>query len=145
MHSNINPIVSEVTNFKALQGFVTENEGCLVELTKRYYITLGNDLGFKCEAPFKTEINGCSIELDIAWFDESNLEVAFEFEFGTVDEMLAGIAKLMIVNPELAVLITSSKARIASIEKIANVIKELFPYSENFLIIDLAEEQYSIL
>mgnify|MGYP000554200922 CR=1 FL=1 len=145
MPSNISPIVSEVTNFKALQEFVMENEGSLVELTKRYYITLGNDLGFKCEVPFKTEINGCGIELDIAWFDESNLEVAFEFEFGTIDEMLAGIAKLTLVNPEIAVLITSSKARIASLDKIASIIKSLAPYGENFLIIDLAEERYSIL
>jgi hypothetical protein len=145
MSPNISPIVSEVTNFRALQEFVMENEGSLVELTKRYYITLGNDLGFKCEVPFSTEVNGCNVELDIAWLDESNLEVAFEFEFGTIDEMLAGIAKLTLINPELAVLITSAKARIANLDKIASIIKELSPYSENFLIVDLAEERYLLL
>jgi len=141
----MDPIVNELINFRDLQTFVTENEGSLIELTKRYYAMLGNDLGFKCESPFNATINGCSFGLDIAWFDETNLEVAFEFEFGNLEELLAGIAKLILSNANHSVLVTSSKARIADLNSIVDLAGRLSPYAQNLLIMDLSEERYVLL
>ncbi len=137
------PLINELIDFKSLQDFVTANEGNLIELTKEYYSMLGSDLGFKVKR--NAELSFESVQLgsfDLAWFDDSSIAVLFEFEFGSKDEFLAAIAKLILARPELAVLITSSRAKIFSLEELKCIILELTAGTQRFLIIDLTKEQY---
>ena len=143
MRAEENPLVKELTDFKSLQDFVTANEGNLIDLTMGYYTMLGNDLGFRVKRMRLCQFENISLgSADLAWFDDETLAVLFEFEFGSREEMLAAVAKLLLSKPELAVLITSSRARIFSLEELKHILSELSFGMQQFLVIDLTKEQY---
>lgn len=143
MHTEENPLVKELTDFKSLQDFVTANEGNLIDLTLEYYTMLGNDLGFRVKRMHLCEFENIPLgNAELAWFDNDALAVLFEFEFGSKEEMLAAIVKLLLSKPELAVLITSSRARIFSLEELKHIIGELSLGVQQFLVIDLTKEQH---
>lgn len=146
MSDGISPLIQELTDFASLQDFVTENEGNLIELSKTYYCALGTDLGFETYAPYAFEQDEFCFELDIAWLSGSAIEVAFEFEFGNIEEMLAGLSKLLLADSELSVLVISSRAKAFSISTVVEIAKKLQKKpSSNLLIIDLANETYELI
>jgi len=145
MPKGIAPLIRELTDFVSLQNFITENEGNLIELSKHYYCTLGTDLGFETYAPYALEQEDFSFELDIAWLIGQAIEVAFEFEFGNIEELFAGLSKLFLASPELSVLVISSKAKGLSLESVAELAEKYRKFSDNLLIIDLAKESYVLI
>ena len=129
-------LIKAITDFKAMQKFVEENEGTLIELVKKYYYNLGEEFGFESVFDYETNNNLC---ISLVWIDANEVFVAFEFAFGNNEEALAKIAKLALLNAELAVLISSSKALSIDMKFISNAARKLF--SGRLILMDIAEER----
>ncbi len=142
-------IVREITSFGALQKFVDGRKDDLnfFECIKQYFFELGKSLNYDCKKDSSVLQKGINFSaVDVVWASSEKICAAFEIEFGNKDEMLAGIWKLIELEPQYAVLITSSKAKNYSLKEIEQILR----YSHNhktleteFLLIEIDKEFFA--
>lgn len=139
-------LVREITSFGALQKFVDEHKENLnfFECIKQHYFELGKNLGYdskKDSSVLRKGINFSNVEL--TWASTEKVLAAFEIEFGSKEEMLAGIWKLIELEPQYAVLITSSKAKNFSLKEIEQILRHSHNHKfleTEFLLIEIDKE-----
>ncbi|MEM4662979.1 MAG: hypothetical protein QXM75_03075 [Candidatus Diapherotrites archaeon] len=145
MTSGLNPLIKEITDFEQLQAFVSEHEGNLIDLSKTYYCSLGTDLGFDTYAPYSVSKGTALFELDVVWLTAQNIEVAFEFEFGNIEEFLSALAKLILCEPELSVVFVSSRSHAINFETASELAQNIAKFKKNLLIVDISDETYELI
>ncbi len=149
-------LLREITDFRSLQDFVSENEGNLMQLTKRYYCELGSSLGFQTKKDFAVKFRGIELGcLSLLWFDSENEFladatngfIAFDLQFGNRSECLASIFKLAAFSADYSVLVTSAKAKNYSLLEIKSLLAEssFLSLQKPFLLIDLSTERFELI
>ncbi len=147
MTQNLGPLMRYILDFDQLQDYVSKNEGLLPNLIRDYFLKLGNDLGFESEKNFSAKFNKIEMgSVKLAWVDSNKIAAAFEIEFGNKAEFLSSLWKLMALDTQNAVLITSSKARNFSPDETKKLVSMFSKKPENFLVlIDIAKEEFFLL
>lgn len=142
-------IVLEITSFGALQKFVSGQKDSLnfFESVKEYFFDLGKRLGYDSRKNSSVLRNGINFStVDIAWSSAEKIVAGFEIEFGNKEELLSGIWKLIELEPQYAVLITSFKAKNFSLKEIEQILRHSHNYkavSTEFLLMEIDKEFFA--
>lgn len=142
------PLVKQITDFRMLQNHVLNSELGFKDAIVECYAVLGEQLGFEVKNPFELSLDGAIIgSLDLVWLDGDELLSAFEVEFGSREEMLAALTKLLLSNAELAVLFSSSRVRTFTFGEIRNIAKAMVAAAtvNALLLVDVSRECYEYI
>ena len=138
----------EIVDFRSLQTHVQSSEQNLFDSTKAYYTKLGVKLGLDTVNDFETRVSGVKMpKIALAWMGSDKPLVAFAFGFSSKEDLLGGILSLLAVQPDLSVVITSSKARNFSLQEIKTLLEEaiFLNQTSKFLLVDIAKEEYIVV
>ena len=143
------PTLRQILDFNSIQSFIQGKEGSFVDLLKEYYFLLGEDLGFESKKDFLVKANNIKLgSLDLAWLDSEKPVAGFVVSFGSKEDILSAVWKLVEFNSQYAVLVTSTKAKNFSLEEIRRLLTDFFlrkPPMQSFLAVDVSEEKFELV
>lgn len=134
-------LIDEITNFQKLEEYTKNSNLKFREAIIAYYKKMGEEKGFSVRENtpiIKNTVNYGKIEL--IWLEPN---ITFTTEFGNLEEIYKHLWKILEYEPNIAVLILSSKAGCKA-EEAAKIISKSTLVGEkrkNFVLMDITEKK----
>ncbi|MBN2250488.1 MAG: hypothetical protein JW724_00250 [Candidatus Altiarchaeota archaeon] len=101
-------MIEELVDFKNLSDFLKSSDLKYREALMAYYKSLGESLGFTVRENASIIRNGVNFgRIDLIWLEPN---VTFTAEFGDIDGIYKHLWRIIEFNPNMAVLLLSSKS-----------------------------------
>lgn len=130
-----------IADFEGLMTYVEGSELNYREAVLDFYKNLGEKHGFTVRKDSTVIRYGLNLgRMDLIWVEPN---ITFTIEFGSLDEILKHLWRVLEFSPSLAVLLLSSKSgcKAADVLKLIKNSPLLADMKEKFLVLDLTEEE----
>ncbi|MBN2014642.1 MAG: hypothetical protein JW778_05635 [Candidatus Altiarchaeota archaeon] len=130
-----------IADFEGLAEHVEKSGLNYREAILDFYKNLGEKSGFTVRRDSSIIRYGLNLgRMDLIWIEPN---ITFTIEFGSLDEILKHLWRILEFSPSLAVLLLSSKSgcKATDVLKLINSSPLLEPMKKKFLILDLTEEE----
>lgn len=130
-----------ISDFEALAEYVESSDLSYREAVIDFYRELGEKHKFTVRKDSSVIRYGVNLgKLDLIWLEPN---ITFTIEFGSFEEILKHLWRIIEFSPSLSVLLLSSKSgcRAADVSKLIKNSPLLAPMNGRFMILDLTEEE----
>lgn len=134
-------MIKDIRDFEGLDRHIKCSQHGLIRAVIEYYSNLGKRQGYTVRENATVISHGVNLgKIDLVWIEP---DIVFVLEFNSVDNFLKNLWKIVEMNPELVVIVLSSKSNckpgdVVKLIKNSEITKDI---KENFMILDIGKKE----